>query len=306
MLRNGYQSPSRKQIADKFLDSVYDQLQSDMKNLIDGKTGTLVQDGWSNIYNEPIIASSLQVESKSYLLDSDPTGSMTKTSENYNTLCQESIQKAKDTYNCSVSEICTDNPKTKTWNGYTLPYNRKIQTSLYGCSANWLNLLGQDLTTQSVMKHIVELQKYFRNHHEPCAWLIECLDSRKPQLPGETRRQSQLTCLDRYITNRPSYMKIVQDHEDEIDQNIAKKGQDINIFRNAKDLADQLRPVANAIDCCQADNASLAAACDTCYHFFIIPNSSHLHPKTWSSNGLQTIFRISRSQTVSCSNRSSE
>ncbi|KAK2154240.1 hypothetical protein LSH36_273g01012 [Paralvinella palmiformis] len=58
-------------------------------------------------------------------------------------------------------------------------------------------------------------------------------------------------------------MKIVQDHEDEIDQNIAKKIQAINILRNAKDMADQLRPVANAIDCCQADNASLAAACDT-------------------------------------------
>ncbi|KAK2156626.1 hypothetical protein LSH36_208g00000 [Paralvinella palmiformis] len=28
-------------------------------------------------------------------------------------------------------------------------------------------------------------------------------------------------------------------------------------------LTCQLRPVANAIDCCQADNASLAAACDT-------------------------------------------
>ncbi|KAK2155268.1 hypothetical protein LSH36_244g02004 [Paralvinella palmiformis] len=76
-------------------------------------------------------------------------------------------------------------------------------------------------------------------------------------------------------------MKIVQDHEDEIDQNIAKKIQDINIFRNTKDMADQLRPVANAIDCCQADNASLAAACD---HFLIIPNSSHLHSNTSSSN----------------------
>jgi len=73
------------------------------------------------------------------------------------------------------------------------------------------------------MKHIVEVQKYFRNHHKPCAWLTECLDSRKPQLPSETRWKSQLTCLDSYITNRPSYMKIVQDHKDEIDQNIAKK-----------------------------------------------------------------------------------
>ncbi|KAK2152368.1 hypothetical protein LSH36_330g03026 [Paralvinella palmiformis] len=135
--------------------------------------------------------------------------------------------------------------------------------TVYGCSAHWLNLLGQDLTTQSVMKHIVEVQKYFRNHHKPCAWPTECLDSRKSQLLGETRWKSQLTCLDSCNTNRPSHMKIVQDHEDEIDQNIAKKIQNINIFRKAKDMADQLRPVANAIDCCQADDASLAAARDT-------------------------------------------
>ena len=58
-------------------------------------------------------------------------------------------------------------------------------------------------------------------------------------------------------------MKKVQHHKDEIGQNIAKIIQDITIFRNAKDIGDQLRPVANTIDCCQADNASLAAACDT-------------------------------------------
>lgn len=67
-------------------------------------------------------------------------------------------------------------------------------------------------------------------------------------------------------------MKIVQDHEDEIDQNIAKKVQDINIFRNAKDMADQLRPVANAIDCCQADNSSLASACDAWLSLLNHPN----------------------------------
>ncbi|KAK2160668.1 hypothetical protein LSH36_128g04023 [Paralvinella palmiformis] len=89
---------------------------------------------------------------------------------------------------------------------------------VYGCSAHWLNLLDQDLTAQSVMKHIVEMQKYFRNHHKPCAWLTECLDSHKPQLPGETRWKWPLTRLDSYITNRPSYMEIVQDHEGEIDQ----------------------------------------------------------------------------------------
>jgi len=38
-----------KQTARNLLGMVYDQLQSDMKKLIDDKTGTLVQDVWSSV-----------------------------------------------------------------------------------------------------------------------------------------------------------------------------------------------------------------------------------------------------------------
>ena len=136
MLLSGYQSS----VAGNLLDSVYDQLESDMKKPIDGKTGTLVQDAWINIHNQPIIASSLQVWVKLYLLDSHPTGSMAKTGENCNTLCEESIQKAK------VSGICTDNAKNMERLRAAL---QQVDPDLtvYGCSAHWLNLLGQYLTT---------------------------------------------------------------------------------------------------------------------------------------------------------------
>ena len=270
-LQAGYQPPNRKQIAGNLLDTVYDQLQEDMKHVIGGKTATLVQDGWSNCHNEPIIASCLQVENKSYLLDSHPTGSMSKTGDNCKMLCQESITKAKENYNCTVSGVCTDNAKNMEKMRAALQEDDPDLT-VYGCSAHWLNLLGLDLTSQSVMKHVVEVQKYFRNHHKPCAWLSECAESKKPQLPGETRWKSQLTCLDSYIANRASYMKIVQDHEDEIDQTIAKKIQDINIYRNAKDMADLLRPVAHAIGACQADYSSLASACHTWLSLLDNPN----------------------------------
>ena len=45
---------------------------------------------------------------------------------------------------------------------------------VYGCSAHWLKF-------QTVMKHVVEVQKYFQNHHKPGAWLSECDSSYKPQ-----------------------------------------------------------------------------------------------------------------------------
>ena len=45
----------------------------------------------------------------------------------------------------------------------------------YGCAAHWLNLLGQDITHLTlIIKHKVEVHKYFRNHYAPSAWLKEC------------------------------------------------------------------------------------------------------------------------------------
>ena len=56
-------------------------------------------------------------------------------------------------------------------------------------------------------------------------------------------------------------MQICQDHEDEFEKSIVQKIQDYNIFRNVRDLADQLRPIATAIDESQSDHRSIADAC---------------------------------------------
>ena len=37
----------------------------------------------------------------------------------------------------------------------------------YGCSAHWMNLLPHDICPVSIIKHVIEIQKYFRNHHQP-------------------------------------------------------------------------------------------------------------------------------------------
>jgi len=242
LLRPGYQPPTRKVIGDSLLDRVTDELQQDMRAALNGKVVTLVQDGWSNCHNEPIVASCLQEGSKSYFLDSHDTGSMTKSAENCKKLAQDSIRTAKEKFNCTVRSVVTDNAKNmEKMRGSVKEDDRELV--VYGCSAHWLNLLGQDLTPPAIIKHVTEVQKYFRNHHKPNAWLTEISDSMKPQLPGETRWKSKLVCLDSFIHNRPHYMKIVQDHEDEIDTNITRKILDFGLYRSVKDLAAQLRPV---------------------------------------------------------------
>ena len=84
----------------------------------------------------------------------------------------------------------------------------------YGCSAHLLNLLGDDVTPSNVIKHVKEINKYFRNHHKPCTWLGE-MSSTKLLLPGETRWKSKVMCIESYLKNRSHLMQTVQDHEDE-------------------------------------------------------------------------------------------
>jgi len=83
----------------------------------------------------------------------------------------------------------------------------------------------------------------------------------KPQLPGDTRWNSQLTCIDTYLRNRPAYLAIVQEHEGAIDARIAGLINDFNLFKQVKDLSQQLKPIASTLDKLQSDKCGLAQAC---------------------------------------------
>ena len=107
----GYQPPSRKAIGGVLFDQVPEKLQVDMKKKIDGKSGTLIEDGWSNVHNEPVVATCLQVGSKVYFLDSHDTGSMPKTVDNGKELTTQSMNSAKERYGCTVVSVVTDNAK---------------------------------------------------------------------------------------------------------------------------------------------------------------------------------------------------
>ena len=58
---------------------------------------------------------------------------------------------------------------------------------LYGCVAYWLNLLEEDIIPSTIIKHVVEVHKYFQNHHAASAWLKKCSESISAQLPRSTR-----------------------------------------------------------------------------------------------------------------------
>ena len=182
--------------------------------------------------------------------------------ENCKNLCQATIQCAKEKYECDAKSIVTDNAKNMEKMRKELE-DDDPSLIVFGCLSHWLNLLGQDITPSGVLKHIIEIQKFFRNHHLPAAWLKECEGSIKPQLPCDTRWNSQLACLSSYLNNRPHYMKIAEIHED-LDSTIVRKIMDYNLFCQARDLVKQLTPVSHAINRAQSDTTTIADSLDIC------------------------------------------
>ena len=85
----------------------------------------------------------------------------------------------EEKYSCTVRSIVTDNEKKMEKMKRTLQQDDD-RLIVYGCSSHWPNLLGQELAHSLVIKHVVEVNKYFRNHHQPSAWLKEVSDTVKP------------------------------------------------------------------------------------------------------------------------------
>lgn len=262
MLRPGYCPPNRKALANELLDKTYENISMAVKAEIGGEEGTLTQDGWSDIHNTPVIASSLHVKGKPYFLSAKLTGTSSKTAAYCQTLAEESMEEAASRFDCKVSAVVTDNEnKMKAMRNGLKEAHPDL--TVYGCASHWLNLLGQDVTTKAVINQVVEINKYFRNHHKPGAYLEQKPDSVKPQLPGDTRWNSQLDCVSTYLKNRASMLLIIAENEDDIDARIASLVQNVGLYTEAKSMCEQLKPIGSALDRLQSDSSTIADACET-------------------------------------------
>lgn len=278
ILRPGYIPPTRKQLSGALLDQIYEEVTDKAKADLHGKNVTLVQDGWSSIHNDPIIVNCVSSGQDTYFVTAVDTETNKKTAEYCLKLAKEAKKEAYLKFGCEVKSFVSDNEKKMQ------VMRKKLQEDLedkefisYGCASHYLNLTGQDITEKvsALTKHIVEVQKYFRNHHQPGAYLKEYPDSVKPQIPGETRWNSQIICLETFLRNREFYLKIVDDHESDIDKNITKKINDVSIYKEAKSLYKQLKPIAAALDNLQSEEASISTAC---CEWLKLVNNNELQP----------------------------
>ncbi|CAL1672875.1 unnamed protein product [Lasius platythorax] len=212
-----------------------DTMQTELK----GKTVTLMQDGWSDIHNTPIIANVLSTGELYYFLSVIDFGSNKKSADYCLQLAKEAIKKAATKFNCKVQSFVSDNEKKMVLMRTKLSelYNDE-KFILYGCASHYLNLVGEEIVKikniKGLVTNILEIQKYFRNHHCAGAWLRNCKRSCKPQLPGDTRWNSHVKCLDTFIRNRQFYLQIADEHEKEIDDKIARIINNVVIYKEAK------------------------------------------------------------------------
>ena len=79
-----------------------------MKQQLDGKDAVLMQDGWSDIQNHPVIATSPYEDSKTYFLSAIETIKNKKTAQYCTDLAEEAISQANEDYGCNVVGIVTD------------------------------------------------------------------------------------------------------------------------------------------------------------------------------------------------------
>lgn len=150
--------------------------------------------------------------------------------------------------------LCTDN-EDKMVKMKELLQNKYPELTTCGCSPHHMNLLEQGVTPNSVLKHRLEVNKFFRNHHQPhlsnfiyvftcfyygipenwykvlvCTWLYWLLrcsltssnkgrltlfyltgmvqgeGGKMPQLPNDTRWNSQVDCVESYVANYNIYL----------------------------------------------------------------------------------------------------
>lgn len=264
LLRPGYKAPGRKAIGGPLLEKEYNAVQEATASNLRGKNVTLIQDGWSDIHNSPVIAHCVHSGSSAYFLSSDETGANKKTSDYCAELARRAIADAVEKFGCKVIGVVTDNEKKMVKMRQILQADDPSLV-VYGCASHWMNLLGQDITPHGVVNQIVEINKYFRNHHAAGALLDEKQGSLKPQLPGDTRWNSQLDCIQTYLTNRPLMVLILAEQDDPqsiIDARIVNLINNIGLLNEAKSLLAQLQPIANALDRLQGDNSTIADACE--------------------------------------------
>lgn len=262
--RPGYNPPNRKVLADKWLNVVYEKENLKCIAELKDKSVCLTLDGWSNIRNEPIICSCvINDQGNVTLVDTVDTSGERHTSQNLVELAVDVIKTTEKKFKVKVTSLVTDNAANMVKMRKDLEMELESSVICYGCSAHILNLLAGDFTStlSSILAHVNQIIKYFRNHHLPKAWYTEAGGSALI-IPIEVRWNTHCDSLESYLNNWTILAKVAEDKRDDpsFDKEIGDKIMNFGIKRAAQDIIKLLKPIAVALDKMQSNSCKISDA----------------------------------------------
>ena len=258
MLRPGYSPPSRHEVSTRLLDEIHAGAYALCKEKVEDKHVSMELDGWSNRRNEPVICSSITTyDGDTFLTSTIDTQDERHTGENLEAIAESAIKHAEEVLGCHIDSVVTDNAANMKKCRGLLEESHEVIT--YPCGAHVCNSLAKEVDNDMVKSDIVDITKYFRNHHVPNA-LYKKHGGKNLSLPNDTRWNSVNDCLQAYVDNWPVLVNVVEAHREKLDTAICDKVMDMNLKRQAVEYLSKMKPIAVGLDRLQADNCHLADA----------------------------------------------
>jgi Protein of unknown function (DUF 659) len=245
-MRPSFEIPSHETIGCSLLNKTFEEIQDNVRNELQGKMVTLLQDGWSTLHRFPVIAHSVSTGTKNYFENAVSTGADKKTAAYCGDLLTDTMNSIQEKYGCIVIGVVTDNCNAME------AMRRKISQShpelyVYGCNSHLLNLVGKDLTPEEVRSKVVKVQNHFRNHEFESSRLKELMGLR-PSIPGDTRWNSLVDCFDNYIRNQTKYLEITRESRAQVPMELQTIIQDNQFYNQLKEISSILLPIAKSLD----------------------------------------------------------
>lgn len=208
-----------------------------------------------------------------------------KNAEFCSDFAETAIKEIQEKFGKDIFAVCSDNERKMIAMRNNLKSNHP-ELLTYGCSSHMLNLCAKDITPPNIMKHIIEVQKYFRNKHNAHGWLKN-KDGMMPQLPNDTRWNSQKECLKTFLKNYHKYVEIKLEHIEDFDKEIGNYLMNVGLYSEALNLCEQLEVISKGLDALQDDKATLSTAVEVWLDILENPSLSSYLPmleKRFSEN----------------------
>lgn len=146
--------PNPRSVGSTQLNIAHEKLQARVRSALNGKVMTLQQDGWTNIKDDPIIATCISREGKGYFLDAKEPGAQKKNTDLCKDMLLESKKFTEEKYGCNMKNVCTDN-ENKNKKMWVELKSEESGLNAYGCASHILEKLARDVIPSDILEYVL-------------------------------------------------------------------------------------------------------------------------------------------------------